>query len=406
MKTRYFNRAAGFSLIELLVAMVIGLVLTLAITSVLIRSEGSKRSTTSVNDINQSGAYATYLLDRYLRSAGSGYSQNWRSTYGCLVNASNDKKVVLPLPSGGPVAPSVLIKVNFPMRLAPVIIGKDLADTGTETRGDVLRVMSGTSGVGETAQAVVPGSLSATQLSLPTTLGYTTRDLLLFANASGSNCLVTQAGSHLATDAGPLLTLDDKFAFYRDPSAFVGDALALQIGREGGNLPQFLLIGVGNNNTLVSYDLLQDNPSDEALTDSVVEMRAIYGLDNKTVGPPATTLPDGVIDEWVDATGDFDATKLMNGTPESQVRLRQIVAVRVGLILRTSLAERSKSTAASGVTSAETFEQGSGTELTLFADQPTTLQKTRTLSTAERAYRFRTVEMTIPLRNVLMAPTV
>jgi prepilin-type N-terminal cleavage/methylation domain-containing protein len=62
--------AAGFTLVELLVAIVISLVLTLAITTVLIRTEGSKRTTTSVNDINATGSYAAFVLDRAVRSAG------------------------------------------------------------------------------------------------------------------------------------------------------------------------------------------------------------------------------------------------------------------------------------------------------------------------------------------------
>jgi type IV pilus assembly protein PilW len=403
MNQRRFPRAAGFSLIELLVAMAIGLVLTLAIASVLVRTEGSKRSTTSINDINQSGAYATYLLDRYLRPAGSGYSQSWQTTFGCLLNASVGGTAVLPLPSAKPVSPSLAFsKVNFPMRLAPLIIGKDMADTATETRGDVLRVMSGTSGVGENAQAVKPGSVTTDEVSLPTALGYATNDLVLFADNSVSSCLVSQVGTHAYTLATPKLPLSG--TYYRDPSVFGADSIALQLGRYDDNLPQFLLIGVGDNNILFSYDLLKKEPPDATITDSVVEMRALYGLDNKPVGPSGVSLPDGVADEWVDATGDFDAAKLMNGSAASRQNLRQIVAVRVGLILRTSLAERSKASAPSGVTDAETTEQGNAKTLTLFADQPTALQKIRTLTVAERAYRFRTVEVTIPLRNVLMAP--
>ena len=70
-------RQRGLSLVELLVAMAIGLILTLAIATVMTISEGSKRSITSTNDISQTGAYVTYTLDRALRSAGSGYAQRW-----------------------------------------------------------------------------------------------------------------------------------------------------------------------------------------------------------------------------------------------------------------------------------------------------------------------------------------
>jgi type IV pilus assembly protein PilW len=70
--------------------------------------------------------------------------------------------------------------------------------------------------------------------------------------------------------------------------------------------------------------------------------------------------------------------------------------VRIGLILRTSLPER---------------DVVSTKALTLFSDLGSTLTYTRTLKTdtedatrRERHYRYRTVELTIPLRNPLMLP--
>jgi type IV pilus assembly protein PilW len=158
----------------------------------------------------------------------------------------------------------------------------------------------------------------------------------------------------------------------------------------------------------MSYDLLQPQPGagaapDASIADGVVEMRAVYGLD---------TNADGILDTWVDPSvssgSGFDATELSNGSASSRAKLRQIIAVRVGLILRTSLQERSPSATASSSSSLgpETFEQASGTVLTLFTDLPTAVQQTRTLTTTsgELNYRFRAVEFTVPLRNVLMAP--
>jgi type IV pilus assembly protein PilW len=42
--------------------------------------------------------------------------------------------------------------------------------------------------------------------------------------------------------------------------------------------------------------------------------------------------------------------------------------------------------------------------LTLFDDLGGPLTATRTLSTAERQLRWRTLEFTVPLRNVMLAP--
>lgn len=403
--------AHGFSLIELLVAMAIGLILTLAITSVLIRTEGSKRSTTAVNDINQSGAYTTYVLDRAIRSAGSGFAQSWRTVFGCLLDVSKNSTAALPLAASMP-ATSAFANFGLPVRLAPFVIGKDLANVGTDVRGDVLMVMAGTAGVGESPQSVTPGSVDLTTdptkptLQLQTTLGYVTDDMLLLADpVVTGGCLMQQVGSgHLATDAGPVLPLGG--TYYRatgtnvNLASFGTSTTALQLGRDVANPPLFRLFGVGANNTLFSYDLLQPStatpPPEAAVSDGIVEMRAVYGLDT-------TSPPDGKLDTWVDATDAFAASILTNGSTTSATSLRQIVAVRIGLILRTPLQERSPSSSGSGVLSPETFAQASGTTLTLFGDLPG-LQKTRTLTPAELGYRFRTVEVTIPLRNVLLAP--
>jgi type IV pilus assembly protein PilW len=388
-------RAPGFSLIELLVAMAIGLILTLAITSVMIRSEGSKRSTTSVNDINQSGAYATYVLDRYIRSAGSGYSQSWDTAYGCLLNASKAGSPVLPLPSAIP-ASSAFANVILPIRLAPLIIAKNKADTGTETRGDVLIAMGGTSGVGESPQTVLPGSVTTTQLSLPTTLGYVTKDVLLLADPGINTCLITQVGgAHAYSDAGQVLPLGGDYL--RDPSAFGANTVALQLGRADDNPPQFQMFGVGANNTLFSHDLLKPpNQAPAAISDNIVELRGLYGVDINA---------DGKVDSWVDATGTYDAAALTDGSAGSRLLLRQIVAVRVGMILRTALQERSPATSASGALDPETFGQATAASRTLFDDPATAaFKRTRPLTAADTGYRFRSVEATIPLRNVLMAP--
>src|ERR1700704_829651 len=82
----------GMTLIELMVAMTIGLGITLAITSVLIASENHKRTTTSTNDAQQTGSYAYYALDKALRGAGSSIAESAFPTdvgiLGCHLNAT------------------------------------------------------------------------------------------------------------------------------------------------------------------------------------------------------------------------------------------------------------------------------------------------------------------------------
>jgi type IV pilus assembly protein PilW len=79
---------------------------------------------------------------------------------------------------------------------------------------------------------------------------------------------------------------------------------------------------------------------------------------------------------------------LSAGTAAATLQLKRIKALRVGLIMRTSLPERD-------VVSPDT--------LAMFADvEGGTLTFSRTLTDLERHYRYRVVEATVPLRNNLL----
>ena len=389
MRNTHAHRAtaAGFSLIELLVSMAIALVVSLAITVVMIRTEGSKRSTTSVNDINQSAAYIGYVLDRSIRSAGSGFAQRWRDSFGCAINAAKTSAAILPMPTAF-AASSPFANVPQTVRLAPVLIGKGAADTATQVRGDVLTVMGGTGGFGETPLPVQTGSVTSTSLRLPNAVGYRAGDLVLLADpAVPAGCMLQQI------TAAVVDTLTFGGDYYKTTgtnvnlASFGASTVSIQLGSAPNNPPLLQLYGVGDNNTLFGFDLLRlAGAAAVPLADGVVEMRALYGVDT-------TIPPDGVLDAWVDpiAGSGYAQAELSDGSTAAQLRLRRIVAIRLGIILRTSLQER-------------TAVVPSGTILTLFGDLGGALPQTRTISGNDTFYRFRATELTIPLRNVMFAP--
>ena len=93
-------------------------------------------------------------------------------------------------------------------------------------------------------------------------------------------------------------------------------------------------------------------------------------------------------------SGGWDGATLMNGSAASNTLLRQIVAVRVGLVLRSALIERELQP---GVPVAPA-------SLPLFGDLPAANQMTVDLTRPgeNRNQRHRTVEITVPIRNFLM----
>ena len=376
------RRSAGFTLVEMLVAVAIGMALTLAITLMLVRYESGRRTLTTLNDSSVGGAYVSYALDRLVRSAGSGYAQAWRNSFGCQLLAARSGTTTLPRASAFP-APFASLPQT--VRLAPLVVHAGAGTGGS----DVLSVQTGSSGLGESPLRVLPASATTTGLRVPATIGMRADDLVMVFQ-DGSTCMLQQVAAGFAGGADQQLNFGGTYAAsdinsvqLQNMGATSSSAWITPLGNLTANRPQFQLIGVGDNATLVAYDMLQIDGSNAtvAIADGVADLRARYGVDTNN---------DGVIDSWQDpAVSPWDAATLLNGSPASQISLSHIVAVRIGVIMRTSTPERDPTAPAS---------------ITMFSDLGTSLQATRNLSTAERLLRWRSLDFTVPLRNVLLMP--
>lgn len=373
----------GFSLIELMVAVTIGLIVTLIIFNVLQSSETRKRVTTGVNDINQSGAYSAYILDRTIRTAGSGFTNQLapsgqpRGIEGCRLSMQRGATVLAPAPAAYP-APFDGVSQN-PV-IAPVII-----DQGTNS--DVITVMSGASGLAETGTRTSLPTPAIATVGVTSTISLRVNDLVLFAREAATGpCVVSQIASIAAPDS---VTLGGTYSTGTPASGLQESDLALSLGNTTTNPPQMRMYGVGTQQTLVSYDLLRlDGTAATVMTpvaEGVVAMRAIYGIDNSPAGG------DNIVDAWVDPSGlNWSGTALRAGTAAASERIRQIVAVRVAIVLRTATAERDAIAA--------------NRSFTLYADLPSG-SPTRTISftaTGDDRFRYRVIETTIPVRNNLL----
>ena len=68
------SRAAGFSIVEVLVGMTIGLIGMIIMMQVFVAAEGNKRNTTGTDDAQNNGSVALYGLQTEMRHAGYGIS--------------------------------------------------------------------------------------------------------------------------------------------------------------------------------------------------------------------------------------------------------------------------------------------------------------------------------------------
>ena len=74
LPTRRPGVPRGFTLVELMVGLLIGLLASLAVMQVMWSSEGQKRTTTSGSDAQVDGALALSALQRAIQPAGYGFA--------------------------------------------------------------------------------------------------------------------------------------------------------------------------------------------------------------------------------------------------------------------------------------------------------------------------------------------
>lgn len=371
----------GFTLVELLVAVAIGTVLVLAITIMLTRFEGGRRSLTNANDATLGSAFVTFELDRMLRNAGSGLTQGRKWNYGCQLSVARGADVLLPRPDAFP-APFAAVPQS--LRLAPV-----MAFAGVGTNGsDVLAIFTGAGGVAESGLPVKTSSITATELRLGSTVGLKQGELILVWD-DVNPCFVQQVGQDPASGgASETLQLGGTYAVPIIGSNDLKDmgngtswdrVFVSSLGRANGNQPQFLLVGVGENATLSVHDLLAlsgDRNNVQPLAEGVYLMKVQYGI--SAVGASPTVVAD-----WVNPNAaPWDSATLLNGSQASRDALGRILAVRVGLLIRSTLVER---------------------EAVSPADQRLFGATVKTLTADEQKFRWRAVELDVPLRNMQFA---
>lgn len=386
MMSRSPNCQRGMTMVELLVAMIIALSVTLAVTSLLIAGENHKRTTTSTNDADQTGAFAFNALDKTLRGAGSGFAESAyisdRGVMGCRLNAGT----ILPRAGAFPTPFAAFLggaPVN--LRMAPVLIGQGQSADGIS---DVIMVMSGSDAAGGVPrQVTTPGGSNT--LVLNNTVGFSNSDLVVVSQSGIPDCLLEEVSS-ISTP-----TLNLAGVYYTSGSTTTITTLSgstssyvTPLGNAAINNLQFLLFGVDTTHTLYSYDLLQNqnlvqSPGSgdvaTAIADGVYQMQAIYGID---------TNGDGTQDTWA-SPGDTNYT--INTLMLNPATMESIVSVRISLLVRGEYYDKNVVTPAT-ITMFNGLTNAAGTSLSQVVN----------IGATDQHYRYRLFEFTVPLRNMIL----
>ncbi len=358
----------GFSLVELMVAVVIGLLTTLAITQVLVVSEGQRRTTTTGSDAQVNGALAIDAIQRDIQMAGYGFSSD-QAILGCSISAKYNGAQI----ATGAATPT------FPTTLAPVQIDN------TDPTRNVIRVLASAKANYSIPTRVISPSYdpagSGTNkvvFSVTSTLGVANGDLFLAAKNGASLCEVFQATAAPSVD-GQINRADASTGW--NPTGFPtatyneGDLLV--------NLGSLIdrRYSISSDNVLQLTEFSVATPATVAtpvdLYPNVVGLQAFYGKD---------TDGDGTVDAY-------------NRTaPTSASEWTQVLSIRVALVTRSAQYEKELVTTASPLWNVGTTISISGTAA-CGASKCLTLDIT-TLPDWQH-YRYKVSDTVVPLRNML-----
>lgn len=358
------HRHTGFSLIELMVAVTLAMITGLVVLQVLANYQTRKLTTAGRNDAQVNAALGMYTIEREVRMAGAGLT----APSGMLCEV------------GVNMAYNSVIKMNgAAMQPLRIVDGGALPDR--------LEILRSNSNFGAAPTTLLQSMISTTStLTVDGSAGFARGDIMLVGSADGTKvCTIMQvSGDPVANGSGwdlphasgayPYNPVDPS-AVFTTPIKYDVRDLVVNLGTQGirsiavvcsdGAAPS-----ATNRCDLGWYDRYATviNPTlaqIESIVPQVIEMQAQYG-----VAPVGTQ----TVDTWVDASGGTWAA------PTFTNALR-VKAIRIALITRGSREPT----------------QVSPATLTLW---PGT---TRTLTSAERYYRYQVLSAVIPLINVIWA---
>jgi len=366
---------SGMSLVEVLVAVAIGLIGMLVITQAYVTGDRFNRSTLGESGAQTNGLIGLYSIERDLRSSGYGIADAAALGCGQLYWYYNGKYSTN-------IQPTSTLP---PVTVAPVFIKTDT--TAPFTDPDEVTVMFATGG-----NRMLPGSIkvfsaASNKVTLDAWAGFNLNDMVLLMGSSG--CTLSR-----------ITNVDKTFnEFQLNPSASAPQNVAgwglFPVSYGTGDLimnlgnPVVRTYSVAGGRLRVADSQLQTGaltPVD--LMDGIVDLRAQYGKDNG--------INNGTVSAASYVANDARVDQFSNTAPASSAEWQQVLSVRIAVLARIGEYERPTTAGANcdATTSAPAWSGGTFSALDI-----------ATPTSQDRCYRYRVFETTIPLRNMVWRAT-
>ena len=297
----------GFSLVELLVGLVVGLIAAGAIIQTFSTFEAQKRSTVAGSEAQENGLVALSLIEQDVHNAGIGIADP--TVLGCAAAATFTYTSL----SGGPIP-------NF--SLAPLIV----TPGATVTQSDAIQVTSGDTLGALPSYTTQPMASPTDPLTVTRMDNFVSGDVVLVAQAG--NCTLMQITA--LVPATTQLRHDVSLGIYNPSASAATGWPAYATGAKVLD-PKAIVSNsyqVANGNLQMTSSTSGATPTVQAfsLVRNLVFMKAQYG-----VAPVASQS----VDTWANPSGIWDPTALA-ASPTNRMRIK---AVRIAVVAKSDKRE-------------------------------------------------------------------
>jgi type IV pilus assembly protein PilW len=379
-------RAAGFSLVELMVSIVIGLLAVMFATRMMTDSESNKDGALGGSESMQNGMMAMFSISADAEQAG--YGLNDPILAGCDTIFNDSKKFTMTAVLRG--AATV-----HPLAAAVIVHGN--------AGPDQLTLYSGSAASGTATVRLTTNYNGGNQIALDRTpYGFAVGDVIVVAPEDGAGqCALAQI-STLNQDAPSIgfASTADRFNSGELGRTFPGSATRVfNLGR-AASLPFHTWLVEDGVLRLRATNLGSSGDAAQAVADNIVSLKAQYGFDTRAVAAFDPELGMQVR-EWSNTMIDADGDGVVGSAGDYQ----RVAALRIAVIARNKRPERPGAGGACSTTTEalKVFE----------TDQPSGIDAvpvTLDLGVKDdpidwKCYRYRAFETVVPLRNASWRPT-
>lgn len=361
--------AKGVSLVETMVGLTLGLLVTVVITQVWSVFEDQKSRTTSGASAQESGLLALTELEQDARNSGAGLTDT--STFDCVNIYSyyeSGGTAVSPAPaySGG---------------MSPIVI----TDGGAGS--DTIAIKRGSEFLG-----AVPATLTSTmpqsssELNVSRTYGFADGDVVLAVDSTTGNCTVMQvtqvqgAALKLQHNPGGTTTYNPS-ATFQNTNAWPAYSTGAKLMKVGAMVSHAYSVNASKQLQMTDAS----TGSTAILAGDIVKLKAQYGVAD--VGAQN-------VNDWTSATGGWSAL--------DKTEVKRIKAIRVVIVARSAKKEGTNVTAPCTNTGSGQVNNGPCAWQNDTAADPAPLIDL-SADPDWRKYRYRVYKTIIPLRNIIWA---